>query len=615
MGAWQVHRGPDAWGQYVADGIALGHNRLSIVDLSGGAQPMGSADGQVWVVFNGEIYNHRQLREELIGKGHTFVSDHSDTETILVGYREWGREVFTRLDGMFALAIWDARNHELVLARDRVGIKPLCYAELPDNQLLFSSELKALLGSGLVERSFDPDLLPEFLTFRTTGERCFVRGVKRLPPACYLVYSSRNGSSGPIRYWSSNPPPDHGLSHAARLERLHGVLEDAVQSHLIADVPLGLYLSGGVDSSLLAALARKALPVAGYTIGTESKLSEVPFARAVSAATDMPLYERSVEPSDFLQNFDLWAFYNDDPISDPSALALMLLTQHARARGMKVMLSGEGADELFGGYNAYLRFWLIAQTFRFVPRGARKLLGKRMGGRWEDYLCGTPDLRFFGSGHVGSVRLKRTLLLPEVVSRGGDLHHRVSFPIASHAPNVLRHAMRWDRELRLPYDVLARTDRATMAFSVEGRVPFLDRRVIEFADALPDSECVDPTRMACKPLLKELAATLVPPSVIYRRKRGFDLPVGQWLRSRFLDLGRTFIAERQVPGLDYLGIEQVWGRHVRAQQDQSASLWAWLVLEQWYRSWLLGRAELQRPQVAADPTTSQLLKDNAKGFR
>ncbi|HEX2733490.1 MAG TPA: asparagine synthase (glutamine-hydrolyzing) [Polyangiaceae bacterium] len=617
MGAWQVHRGPDAWGEFTAPGVVLGHNRLSIIDLEGGAQPMTTSDGDLWIVFNGEIYNHPALRDELTAKGHQFRSHHSDTETILHGYRQWGTGVFARLEGMFAIALWDARKRELILARDRAGIKPLTYVDLDGQTLVFASELKSLLGSGLVERRFAANLLPEFLTFRTTGERCFVEGVRRLPPASYLVFSApssasngasgRGRCSGPIRYWQSPSKPDSRPTHAERRAELLRVLSGAVRSHLLSDVPLGVYLSGGVDSSVISALARRETPLSAFSIGTHSNLSELPFAREVSRALGMPLLGRSVEASEFLSNFDLWAYYNDDPISDPSALALMLLTRHAREHGMKVMLSGEGADELFGGYNSYLRLVLVARAWDWVPNPLRMSVGGRMSGRWGDYF-GAPSLRFFGSGHLGSIRLKRTLVLPDVLEAGLAAHERLSFDIDRNDANVARQAMRWDREVRLPYDVLARTDRATMAYSVEGRVPFLDRSVMEFADTLPDSECVDVAHLSGKPLLKELAATLVPPSVVYRKKRGFDLPVGEWLRSRFADVGRTFIAEREVPGLDYLGLEDLWTRHSNKRADHSGTLWAWLVLEQWYRSWFLGRETVRPAQVEVAPSVQHLLE-------
>jgi asparagine synthase (glutamine-hydrolysing) len=389
-------------------------------------------------------------------------------------------------------------------------------------------------------------------------------------------------------------------------------LAEAVQSHLLADVPLGVCLSGGVDSSLLSSFASRTQRLAAFTIDTRSEYSELQHARTVAHTLGLPLFQIDVEPDSFARNFELWSYHNDDPVSDPSALALMLLMQHARAQGMKVMLSGEGADELFGGYNAYLRFWLVSHLRRGAPYAARLGLGRVLSGRWDDYLTEPAGLRYFGAGHMTSRALKRELLEPEVLGTDAEELERTSFPLDPNNPSRLRQAMRWDHTMRLPYDVLARTDRATMAFSVEGRVPFLDRRVVELANQLPDSECLDVVRLSGKPLLKELAARTVPRSIVYRRKRGFDLPVGHWIRVRFAELSRSFLTERRVPGLDYAGVQRVFEAHVRRERENSAPLWGWLVLEQWYRLWVLGTASPLPAAVAMAEDAQSLLEPNAR---
>jgi asparagine synthase (glutamine-hydrolysing) len=385
-------------------------------------------------------------------------------------------------------------------------------------------------------------------------------------------------------------------------------LDDAVRSHLLADVPLGVCLSGGVDSSLLSSFASRTQRLSAFTIDTRSEYSELQHARTVARTLGLALFQLDVEPESFAQNFELWAYHNDDPVSDPSALALMLLMQHARTQGMKVMLSGEGADELFGGYNAYLRLWLVSHLSQGTPLAARHWLARSMSGRWRDYLAEPAALRYFGAGHMTTRALKHELLAPEILGSDAEELERTSFPLDPKQPNWLRQAMRWDHAMRLPYDVLARTDRATMAFSVEGRVPFLDRRVVELANQLPDSECFDVLRMTGKPLLKELAARAVPRSIIYRKKRGFDLPVGHWLRVRFAELSRSFLSERRVPGLNYAGVQRVFEAHVSRERDSSAPLWGWLVLEKWYRLWVLGTAS-PLPAAVAMAQDAQALLD------
>ena len=360
-----------------------------------------SADGEVAVVFNGEIYNYRSLWRELEGKGRRFRTDHSDTEVILNGYREWGLEVFERLEGMFAVAIWDASEGRLVLARDRAGIKPLYYAYLSGGGLIFASEPKAILGSGLVSPCLETTALAEYFTHRAvSAPRTLWRGVSKLPPAHTLCWSER-APSVVKRYWSPAPASPSRMRIGEAVEAIESELSQAVESHLAADVPVGIYLSGGIDSSLVAALAARRAKPHAFTIGVDSALDETPYAAEVARRFGLPHHVLRVRPDDFAAALDGWVYFNDDPVSDPSALALLLLSRVARQKGMKVMLTGEGADELFCGYGSYVRYMAIS-AIRRIPLAARALrMGPwRFDDRTLEYLEQTGEPLFAGTGHL-----------------------------------------------------------------------------------------------------------------------------------------------------------------------------------------------------------------------
>jgi asparagine synthase (glutamine-hydrolysing) len=598
MGRWQVHRGPDAWGEHVAESVALGHNRLSILDLATGQQPMTSACGGVTIVFNGEIYNYRELWSQLQAEGFSFRTDHSDTEVILNGFLCWGDGVFGRLDGMFALALWDARERQLVMARDRLGIKPLYYAALADGGVAFASEPKAIVGSGLVAPELRHEGVAEYFLFRAPHHAdSLFRGIHKLPAGHSLKWRVSGGLGRPVRYWHA-PVAEPFRSDAQALEAAEAVLSRAVESHLIADVPVGTFLSGGVDSSLVTAMASRQRPIDAFTIGSDSEWDETEFAKTVAGHLHVPHHVRRVTAADFLAHMDDWQYVNDDPCADPSALALMLLSQFARDAGMKVMLAGEGSDELCGGYNAYSRF-VVLSLLRGIPgvRAASRPLLRRMNPRSRDYMTlGTGD--YLGTGHLADLGLLADLLMPERsedVRRVADLC-RSAVPGAS----AIRRAMDFDQRVRLPDDLLMRTDRASMYFSIEARVPFLDNHVIDFAARLTDSQCIGTWARSNKRIIKKLAERYVPASVIYRPKRGFDLPVGDWLRQQFMPMLDAFASEARIPCVRYSTVRQLLGP-LRAGQDARAGVvWAWFVLERWHRLWVDGPSQPRCPTPIRD---------------
>jgi asparagine synthase (glutamine-hydrolysing) len=605
MGLWQYHRGPDGWGEWLSDGVALGQNRLAILDLVHGRQPMASEDGLVQVVFNGEIYNFRELWNELERKGYRFRTDHSDTEVIVHGYREWGTDVFERLEGMFAVAIWDVSKQSLCLARDRLGIKPLYYS-CNEKGLVFASEPKTILVSGSAPARLDESALPDYFMFRApVGPATLFKSIRKLSPGCWCTYVRGQGRLGPEhRYWAPHAPATR-LSRSETEDRIISALDDAARSHLIADVPVGLFLSGGVDSSLLGSLIVQHGQIEAFSVGTRSKWDESTYASQVADHLGLPLHIRWVTGADFGSHFEGWSYFNDDPVSDPSALALMLLTEHARERGMKVMLAGEGADELFGGYSSYRRYDAFARLSRLRPPvPIRRLLGAFGRDVDRDYLASLDDLRFLGSPHVMLEADRQQLLGPDAFSQSTSWRQRPSAKASS--PDPVRAAMLFDQEIRLPNDLLPRTDRATMAYSLEARVPFLDRQVVELANRLRPRDSIRLVPPRGKWLLKRITAKRVPRSAVYRHKRGFAVPVEDWLTHDFSERIADFLSERLIEPLNYDYLAELYRAH-NSGRHRAELLWAWLVLEQWFRLWIVGEAVPHTPAVLADRDAYQLL--------
>jgi asparagine synthase (glutamine-hydrolysing) len=600
MGRWLVHRGPDEWGEYVAPGVGFGHTRLAILDLEGGQQPMMTVDRSIVIAFNGEIYNFKDLRSTLAAKGHRFSTDHSDTEVILHGYKEWGASVVKYLEGMFAFALWDQSRQFCMLARDRVGIKPLYYAVIPGG-LLFASEPKAIVRSGLLDVQFDENQLANYFTFRAPlHPHTLWKGVRKLPPGHWLGHRQSSGVDGPTTYWlaSRREAPPMTLDDA--VQEVTERLDRAVRMQLVADVPVGVFFSGGVDSSLIASMASKYSDVPTFTIGTHSDLDESGLAISVAQRLGLSSKVHFLNPLEYLAEFENWAYFNDDPASDPSALALMILARFARGFGMKVMLAGEGGDELFGGYNSYRRFYVL-RTLGFIPGvpWVAALVGRHPDSRTGDYLCALQRREFLGTAHMTTVRKRRSLLIGE----SGD-----QIPLTSGPGATLRDAMIFDQNFRLPDDILARTDRATMAVSLEGRVPFLDTSVIDLANALTNTQCLDPLRLSGKRVLKKALEKRLPRSFVSRSKRGFDLPLAKWLAEDFRPMALEVIAEKKIEQLNYPYLRQEYARCCAGEREAIPMLWAWLVLERWYRLWVCGRGEARGPAdiVGASPTQAVL---------
>jgi len=536
------HRGPDDGGEWWStDGrVGLGHRRLAIIDLSAaGHQPM--QDGELCIVFNGEIYNFAELRQELVAKGHAFRS-RSDTEVILVAYREWGTDCLSRLNGMFAFALYDGRQRRLFMARDRVGEKPLFYA-LANGTLRFASELKALMADPTMPRRIDLEALDCYLAMGfVPGERCMLQGVKKLPPAHALVFNLENGQSRLWRYWQL---PELDASAAAGLadevellDELEALLEDAVRRQLVADVPVGVLLSGGVDSSLVTAMAVRATPrVKTFTIRFPGygSYDETEHARLIARhfGTEHMELEAAESTVDLLP---LLARQFDEPMVDSSMIPTYLVSRLIREH-CTVALGGDGGDELFGGYGHYSRLLWMQQKLGWIPRGLRLSVAEvaeallPIGIKGRNWLQGLEVDLHSGLPLIASFfdrTTRRRLITGQ--GAGASVAERVREQRVPRTADLLQRATRMDFENYLAEDILVKVDRASMLNSLEVRAPLLDYRLIEFAFGKVPSH-LKATATSRKVLLKKLTMRLLPPEFDQHRKQGFSIPLASWLQS------------------------------------------------------------------------------------
>jgi asparagine synthase (glutamine-hydrolysing) len=592
------HRGPDDEGYYVAAGVALGMRRLSIIDLATGQQPIRNEDGTIHVVFNGEIYNYRELRGDLEARGHAFTTS-SDTETIVHGYEEWGEGVFSRLRGMFAVAVWDARTRSLVLARDRAGIKPLYYATAA-GRLIFGSEAKCVLIHPEVDRTLDAAALDHYLAYQyTPRDGSIFRGIRKLRPGHYLKAAA--GRVMTAQYWQL--PVDRAGSYRGSeqeaLTDLRAVLADAVRSHMISDVPLGAFLSGGIDSSVVVALMAQASdrPVKTFSIGfEEAEFDELPHARRVARHLGTDHHEFVVRP-DAAAILDRLVWHFDEPFADPSAIPTWYVSEIAR-RHVTVVLSGDGGDELFGGYTRYVPHPRVAAFDRLAPVVGRAVAAAAWralphGTRGKNFLrhvARDPQGRYVDSVTFYRADERSALLSPALRAelRGHDAEDDFSRPFDRLRRLPLpAQLMAFDFETYLPEDCLVKVDRMSMAHSIESRVPLLDHQVVEFAASLPASVKMPGGRL--KHLLRQLAFSLVPREILDRPKQGFGVPVGGWFRGQLRDAFGDILGSpvtRQRGYFDPAFVNRVLAEHMSGARDHSRQLWILLVFELWHRQYV-----------------------------
>ncbi len=588
-----VHRGPDSAGVFVEASVALAARRLSIIDLEGSDQPIGNEDGRIQVVQNGEIYNYRQLRERLEHKGHKFRTQ-GDTEVLVHLYEERGPAFVEDLRGMFAIALWDRLERRLVLARDRFGIKPLYY-RVEDGMLSFASELKALLRQPGMSREIDPDALEAYLAFNSVPAPLTIfREARKLPPGHLLL--AEDGETRLRRYARPRPVPAGRERKESELElaqELRERLRDSVRAHLVADVPVGVMLSGGIDSSALAALAAResSYRVSTFSIGFEERsFNELELARRVAELYGTDHHELIVRP-DAVELLPRLAEAFDEPFADSSALPTYLVSQLA-AGTVKVALSGEGADELFGGYYTYVadtlapRIGPAASVLRplieRLPSSSAKVSLDYRAKRFARAAHLPPLERHHGWKEIFTPDARAELL----DGRRGELDpldiYRARYEETEGADELSR-LQDVDLGIYLADDLLVKTDRASMAHSLEARVPFCDPEVAELALALPRSMKV--RRLAKKRLLREAVASMLPREIVRGRKQGFSIPAAAWLRGDLEPFAREMLSPDRMRAQGFFqpgAVTALIDRHGSRKEDLSRQIWGLLMFSLWH---------------------------------
>jgi asparagine synthase (glutamine-hydrolysing) len=604
-----AHRGPDADGFYFGAGIGLAHRRLSIVDVAAGHQPLANEDGSVWVVFNGEIYNFADLRTDLEARGHVFRT-HADTEVIVHAYEEWGDACVERFRGMFAFALWDAREHRLLLARDRVGIKPLYYAHAADGGLAFGSEIKAILEDPAVDRTWSPEALDAYLTFLYVPTPATIySGIHKLPAGHVLV--AEHGTARVSRYWDLEFTGDGDAGAEARyLEELEALLTESVRLRLISEVPLGAFLSGGIDSSTVVAYMAKTsnAPVLASSVGfADRDFNELDRAQRVADHLGCRLDRHVIEP-DVESLLPRLAWHLDEPFGDSSAVPTYYVSAAARQR-VTVALSGDGGDELWAGYP-----WHRVESWEARARRRLGAAGCDVAGALGRLLPlsvkGARSLRHLALPRDEACALKhgyqqfdggwkRSLYSRDLsdATRGLDPFA----PFASlyrrcQSADPMDRVMYLDVKTYLVDDILTKVDKMSMAVSLEARVPLLDHKLLEFAARVPSG--LKLRRGTSKYLLREALHRRVPPEMFQAPKHGFTAPMAAWLRGSLRRLASDLLFDGRLRGrglFEPRAVERLWQEHQQGRVDHQHRLWSLVMLELWFREF----ADRARARAAA----------------
>jgi len=612
------HRGPDGAGIWISPDrhVGLGHRRLAIIDLSEtAAQPMCNEDGSVWVVFNGEIYNHTDIRTELEQSGrHIWKTDHSDTEVILHAFEEWGIECVHRFRGMFAIGIWDVKKRELWLIRDRIGIKPLYYS-VHHGRVTFASEIKALLSDPDQQRSVDEESFYHYLSFLTTpAPNTLFSGIHKLPGGSWLRITD-SGETREHRYWDvwDHTQPLVGASEEEISERLLSELRIAVRLRKVSDVPVGVFLSGGIDSSTNTALFSEGEggPVKTFSIGYEGEYesyrNELHYARRMAGIAGAEHYERVLNQKDLLDFLPRMVHLQDEPIADPVCVPIFYVSKLARDNGVIVCQVGEGADELFWGYRSW-KVWLRLQQLDNlpVPRILKKagLFGLRLRGKdrgWPYELLRRGGLglpTFWGGAEIFTETGKQRLISSGLRSRLGNLTSwKAIQPIRERFEQKAweKSALHWmtylDLNLRLPELLLMRIDKMSMGVSLEGRVPFLDHKFVELAMSIPTS--LKTKHGTLKYILKKSVRGLIPDELIDRKKQGFGVPIREWWLQELGSYARTRLEKfsRQTDLLDTSELSRLLSP-ANASHDHSFQAWCLLNFVIWWEQYIAGSSSV-----------------------
>lgn len=597
------HRGPDDQGMWVEGGVALGMRRLSIIDLAGGHQPLSGCGDSATIVFNGEIYNYRELQQELEGRGHRFRT-HSDTEAIVHAYEEYGTACVDHLRGMFAFALWDKRAQKLFIARDRVGKKPLYYTLTRSGTLVFGSELKSLLEHPEVTREINPHALDSYLSFGYVVDPLAIfQNIHKLPPGHFLEFAG--GRIGIREYWDFTYDAetiDETKSEEDYLEELRRLLDEAVRVRMIADVPLGAFLSGGVDSSAVVGLMSKhsEQPVKTFSIGfEEDSYNELKYARIAAEHFKTDHHEFIVTP-DVCSVVDELVWHFDEPFADSSAIPTYVVSKLAREH-VTVALSGDGGDELFAGYTRYgvdTKRRGFARLPRFLRAGAMQPLSRRLPhGAWgRNYLHNValdPLERYVDSVSVFTSLNKHSLYTNEFqreLSRASEssaakIFGRFAAHVDTGAP--LDNLLYLDSKTYLPGDILTKVDRMSMAVSLETRVPLLDHKLIDFVTRIPAS--MKMRGATTKHIFKRAINDLVPQALLNRPKQGFGVPVQQWINQELRSYIRDVLRDEKTRGRGHFNkryVDVLFDEHERGRRDHSMQIWSLFMLELWHRTFM-----------------------------
>jgi asparagine synthase (glutamine-hydrolysing) len=589
------HRGPDDAGLYVAPGIGLGHRRLSIIDVVGGHQPISNEDGSVWVLLNGEIYNYAELRQRLLSRGHRFATQ-SDTEAIVHLYEDRGEDCFAELHGMFAIALWDARERRLLLARDRVGKKPLFYGHAGD-RVFFGSELKALLAANGLSRAIDPEAVCDYFSLGyIPAPKSIYRAIRKILPGHYKVFSEREVRD--VCYWDLSFSNLKDKTEEEWCELLRQELCEATRIRLMSEVPLGAFLSGGVDSSSIVAMMSQASQrtVTTCSIGfEEEEFNEADYARQVASQFATDHYEEVVRPN-AVDVVDKLAWHFDEPFADSSAIPTYYVSAAARRR-VTVVLGGDGGDENFAGYRRYYFDQYENRLRSVVPAGMRHRVFAPLGRHYPalawaprvfrakatfQSLARSPLEGYFNSISVFRPDEKVKLFKEDFVHslRGYDtkwlLQHHYD---RAGTEDPLSRIQYVDIKTYLPDDILAKVDRTSMAVSLEVRAPLLDHKLMERAASIPASLKLRNTNG--KYILKKALEPLLPQNILYRKKQGFAVPLKSWFRRELRERARDEIFSHDDGILNHSFLQKIWNQHQNNQFDRSAYLWAVLMFRKW----------------------------------
>ena len=594
-----VHRGPDAEGFFLDGPVAFGHRRLKIIDLEGGQQPIYNEDQTVVVVFNGEIYNFEALRTDLEKKGHTFKT-HSDTEVIVHAYEEYGCECPKVLRGMFAFAIYDLNKRQMLLVRDRLGIKPLYYYE-DNRQLVFASEIKAILQVLHGKPSVDSSLIDFYMTLGyVPGGSTLFRGIRKLLPGHYLLF--RDGVSVIAQYWDLETGPEQQMPFNEAKDQLEELLFESIRLHLISDVPVGAFLSGGLDSSSVVAFMSRLAGsrVKTFSVGYSDDLasSELPYAKKVADHFGTEHHEFILESDDFFDSMEMLLEHIEEPIVESAAVALYRLSELAREH-VTVILSGEGGDEILAGYPLYSIMRKIDRVHafaRWIPDGVFGWLAKPLSNtekqmKYLDWVRQSLSQRYASIPSDVTPSIKQNMYNSDFLSASGDSVNEYFKGLLDKVKgrSGLQQMTYVDIKSWLPDDLLIKADKMTMACSLELRVPLLDHKLVEFCFGLPDQYRLCGTEG--KYILKRMMEPYLPHEIIYRKKKGFPVPIAKWFREGLYEKVRAILLDRSSSSRHYFKpgyIERVLTRHRNGDEDLSRRIFSLLALELWHRRYVNG---------------------------